>query len=826
MNNATVTTNEQYEATAVYQEKINDLNARAWAIHKSDRELARQMSREAADLSTDGPFTTSPYQRGLAESLRNLSRINWFDGNYEHSLFQAHEALTILEEQQLPQLMSEVLYTIATNYMTLGNLSQSLDFYLKQLEITEQIGDREGYGKVLLGLGMLYSEMGDHESTLAYSKQSLEVFRELGQDYWIAILFNNMCYCYFEQRDFENALAWGNEGLSFCRLHGNVRIEGVISNSIAEIYLHLDQPEKALIYLESTNSLAAEHQDTDRVIESLKLSGEVYYKRGQPRQALPFLHEALTLAEKTNYKRWMYECHQLLVEVYKKIDDFAEALVHFEQFHAIKESVQSEEVSEKLKNLEILRRTQAAQKEAELYVSLYQEEQARRTLAETMQQIGAALTDSIELGEVLDTILAQLKQIVPYDRASVLLRRGNELEFAAARGFPEGIKLVMQKVPLDPDPESQDVFLRIYHTKRPLTLTNLSDYESWHQVPNLAIPGTWLGIPLIHRDEVRGMLSLAREAVLPYDDEAIVLATTFAATAVVALENARLYNRIRRFNEQLEYEVHQRTQALQDAYEQLERLDRTKADFIAVTAHELRTPITVIKAYSQLLQKQNGQPEEDNLVTGIISGADRLHEIVNAMLMMMKIESRALEIFAEPLQMHILIADIVDGLAKDITARHLTVIIGPEVAALPSFDGDEEALKMVFENIIINAIKYTPNGGMVRIDGRDWQTPPDPDLVADAIAITVTDTGIGIAADVLELIFTKFYQTGDVALHSSGRTKFKGGGPGLGLAIARGIIEAHRGRLWAESQGYDENSLPGSQFHIVLPRTQPRPVSV
>jgi signal transduction histidine kinase len=317
------------------------------------------------------------------------------------------------------------------------------------------------------------------------------------------------------------------------------------------------------------------------------------------------------------------------------------------------------------------------------------------------------------------------------------------------------------------------------------------------------------------------MLSLVREAAVPYDEEAIALATTFAATAVVALENARLYNRTRRFNEQLEYEVRQRTQALQDAYEQLERLDRAKADFIAVTAHELRTPITVIKAYSQLLRKKEGSEADDNLVTGIISGANRLHEVVNTMLWMIKVDSHALEIFPEPLKPVELVGGIVKGLASDITDRRQRVIVDDSLTRLPSFIGDEEALKVVFSNIIVNAIKYTPDGGQIRVHGRAWQTPPQPDLPADAIAITVSDNGIGIAPELLELIFTKFYQTGNAAFHSTGKTKFKGGGPGLGLAIARGIIEAHHGRLWAESTGHNEQTFPGSHFYIVLPRIQP-----
>ncbi|MBX3058896.1 MAG: tetratricopeptide repeat protein [Anaerolineae bacterium] len=811
------------EDTAVLIARIDQLNAEAWSILTDDRERARLLSREAADLATTGPFAQNPYKRGLAESLRTLSRAAVYSGNYEYSLSQALEALSLLEEENLPALMGEVLYTIAVNYVTLGNLSAGLDFHMRQLEIVEQIGDQEGYAMALLGLGNLYAEMNDYASAQSYNEQSLAVFRGLpGHSYWMALLLNNICYNYFLQGDYQKALVSGEEGLAFCKLHGHTRIEAVISNSIAEVYLHLNEPEKALHYLETAVAVANKGDDAYIAIESLKLSGEIYFKQGRAAEALPFVQQSLLLAEQANHKRWIFACHRLLADIYRALGLFAEALTHFERFHAIKETVQSEEVNEKLKNLEIVQRTQAAQKEAELYASLYQEEQARRALAETMQRVGAALTGSIELKDVLDTILAQLALLVPYDRASLLVRRGNELEFMAMRGFPEGEGYLNQRVPLDEDPESPDVFMRIYHSRRPLALVNLADYEGWQQVSNLRVPGAWLGIPLIHRDEVRGMLSLVREASVPYDDEAIALATTFGTTAVVALENARLFNRTRRFNEQLEYEVRQRTQALQDAYEQLERLDKAKADFIAVTAHELRTPITVIKAYSQLLQKKGDEADgNDNLVAGIVSGVNRLHEIVTTMLWMVKIDSKALEIFPEPLNMVELIGQIIKGLAEDIASRKQRVIVDDSLVALPSITGDEDALKVVFANIIVNAIKYTPDGGEIRIHGRAWENPPQPDLPTDAIAITISDSGIGIAPEAQELIFTKFYQTGDVALHSSGKTKFKGGGPGLGLAIARGIIEAHHGRLWAESPGHDEKSCPGSHFHIVLPRVQP-----
>ena len=111
-----------------------------------------------------------------------------------------------------------------------------------------------------------------------------------------------------------------------------------------------------------------------------------------------------------------------------------------------------------------------------------------------------------------------------------------------------------------------------------------------------------------------------------------------------------------------------------------------------------------------------------------------------------------------------------------------------------------------------NAIKYTPDGGSITVSGRlIMENPKDPE-----IEIAVKDTGIGIDAQYHELIFEKFYQTGEVLLHSSGKTKFKGGGPGLGLAISRGIMNAHRGRIWLESTGHNEQTYPGSTVYVRL----------
>jgi len=134
---------------------------------------------------------------------------------------------------------------------------------------------------------------------------------------------------------------------------------------------------------------------------------------------------------------------------------------------------------------------------------------------------------------------------------------------------------------------------------------------------------------------------------------------------------------------------------------------------------------------------------------------------------------------------------------------------------LPPITGDGKQLHSALTRIVSNAIKYTPDGGQVTITAR--YLPKNANDSESFIEIVVADTGVGIDLDKQKLIFEKFTTASNVALHSTSSTQFMGGGAGLGLTIAKGVIEAHNGRVWVESSGYDPVALPGSKFYILLP---------
>jgi len=441
---------------------------------------------------------------------------------------------------------------------------------------------------------------------------------------------------------------------------------------------------------------------------------------------------------------------------------------------------------------------------------LYASEQRRRHLTELLELTGRALSSRLDLYEVPERILSLLNTLVPYERGSLWLKEGQIFRPITCYGFPDG-QLARQ---IELEICEGDVFQQVAELRQPVIVDDVTHEPGWTQLPWLPLHHSWLGAPILCKGELIGMVSLTRPSIGAFKPEDADLVQTFATQAGIALENAQLYAEITRFNEQLEQLVQERTEELNTAYELLERLDRTKADFIKVAAHELRTPLTVIKMSAQMLQSflaSEANAGVKSSLEGVLSGAKRLHTIVNSMLDVAKIDNQTLQMSQEDVSLKDVIGRLCENLKEPLAERRLNLTV-EGFDELPLTRADPDLLYKVFFHLVCNAIKYTPDGGQIGIQGRVCTLEGQ----ASHVEIVVSDTGIGIDSRHHELIFEKFYRTGEVILHSSGTHKFKGGGPGLGLAIVRGIVQAHGGKIWVESEGCDEKRCPGSCFYVQL----------
>lgn len=250
----------------------------------------------------------------------------------------------------------------------------------------------------------------------------------------------------------------------------------------------------------------------------------------------------------------------------------------------------------------------------------------------------------------------------------------------------------------------------------------------------------------------------------------------------------------------LENQLERSYEKLTQTFQELERVNKMKSQFIDVVSHELRTPLTVMRGYVDLVDGEYSaklDPKFSQKFKIIKANTDKLYALVESMLDISRLEKGSLEIHAEPVKVDTILDDIVANRMKDAEEKKQTLTLTVD-GSIPIINADRRRMRDVFNNLVDNAIKYTEEGGKVQVGVRDE---------GRMIHVWVKDNGIGIPLENLGKIFDRFYIVAkDDLAHQVDRI-------GLSLPIAKGIIEAHGGRLWVESQ-----VGKGSVFHIDLPK--------
>ena len=284
------------------------------------------------------------------------------------------------------------------------------------------------------------------------------------------------------------------------------------------------------------------------------------------------------------------------------------------------------------------------------------------------------------------------------------------------------------------------------------------------------------------------------------------------------------------YSQELVTRLEEKVRELQKANIELRRTDELKSKFISIAAHELRTPITVVQGYLTMLLDSKGQlrtmPNEalQSSVQGITTGIERLHALVEEMLYITQIEAGTLELHRKMMVVKDAITAAVRKLTPATAERGQTVMVEP-MEGLPYLRADAERLHHVFLNLMSNAIKFTPDGGEITVSAQATQGIElshhgrPSSASGEFVDIVFADTGIGIDPEEQERIFAPFYEIQNVELHSTSKTRFLGGGLGVGLVIARGIVEAHGGKIWAESPNPEDKLARGSKFTFILPKS-------
>jgi signal transduction histidine kinase/HAMP domain-containing protein len=421
-------------------------------------------------------------------------------------------------------------------------------------------------------------------------------------------------------------------------------------------------------------------------------------------------------------------------------------------------------------------------------VRLFQELETRtRDLGQSLQETGAlsevirAVSSSLDLREVLDTVARRAITLSASDGCGIFEVRpgGQGFDVVVSDGLSAQILDGVRAIDMD---LRQGTFGRATETGSPIQIPEVAEARDYPFRALFLAEGlrAVLTVPMGGEGVARGIV-LVRRSAGSFDERVVTLIKALANQSSVAIANAHLFREV------------------QDKGRQLEIANRHKSEFLANMSHELRTPLNAIIGFSEVLLKRMFGPlneKQEDYLQDVLSSGRHLLSLINDILDLSKVEAGRMELELGRFDLPQALQDTLI-LVRERATRHgiaLDLHVDPELGA---FVGDERKIKQVLLNLVSNAVKFTPEGGSVEVRA----APTD-----GVVEISVSDTGIGIAAEDHEAIFEEFRQVGSDYAH-------KREGTGLGLTLARKFVELHGGRIWVKSQpGH------GSTFTFSLPR--------
>jgi len=357
--------------------------------------------------------------------------------------------------------------------------------------------------------------------------------------------------------------------------------------------------------------------------------------------------------------------------------------------------------------------------------------------------------------------------------------------------------------------------------------------------------GCLTAVPLIARNGAIGVMHLMHPSRRDYTSEELRFLAGVGTQMGNVVEQTRLFAELHWKSAELlrshrlleksshnlclsEIKLKQNLALVEQANLELSRLDRMKNKFLGMVSHEFNTPLTSIISGSDYLLQQGCGPGSDQVLEMVRDGGLRLKELVADLLKLIRLEARGGKLDTRALHLKLSLESLKEQLEPQLSERGQTLQL-TGLDALPFFDGDGKYLERIFSELLLNAIRFTPQGGEIEVTGRvvdsDGLRGRRGTLerfnseflgrIGDRcyLEVEVRDNGIGIPAAEQQGIFEIFYEVGEIRHHSSGRGRSQGKGAGLGLAIVKGMVEAHGGMVWVESG-------PGSSFFLVLPLEQ------
>jgi signal transduction histidine kinase len=421
----------------------------------------------------------------------------------------------------------------------------------------------------------------------------------------------------------------------------------------------------------------------------------------------------------------------------------------------------------------------------------------------SLTNIGKTISLRYTTDQLLMAIYTECKKVIDCSLFAIALLDDSTNELSFELDMRDGAMLPKERLPVGPGLNSW-----VVSNHQPLLIGSVADESrlGLKAVADSKPTESWIGVPMIARDRVIGVISVESYRKHAFNQDDVILLTAIANQAAVAIENQQLYKDLEGLTYALEQRVMERTNELREANLRLMAADRSKNQFLANMSHELRTPLNSIIGFSSVLlegARHSLAPRFYKFLENIHTAGNHLLELINDILDLSKIEAGKMELRADTFDLHETVA-AVERVMKGFASEARVQIVSRVEQDVPTVCLDEGRLKQILFNLLSNAVKFSPQGGPVSVNVSFLGRALSP-LGVDTVRIDVADQGVGIPPDELQRIFDEFYQT------EQGRRSRKGG-TGLGLSLTRNFVELHRGTI-------EVDSTPGrgSTFTLYLP---------
>jgi len=342
----------------------------------------------------------------------------------------------------------------------------------------------------------------------------------------------------------------------------------------------------------------------------------------------------------------------------------------------------------------------------------------------------------------------------------------------------------------------------IFKKERPVLINSIIENidRRWRFLDILKVE-SFIAAPIIVKNKPAGLIIMGGASLYgktAKDD--IELSSILSSQIGTAIENIKLYTELFSSHKELERRVLERTHELEKLNEELKKLNKMKSDFISAVSHELRTPLTSIKGYASILMAGklgDVLPAQKERLEKIDKHSNSLVHLINNLLDIARIESGNVQMDIKETSLKEMLDSVVDIIMPQVKEKNISIKIESKIKP-DIIKADHAQLERALLNLLSNAVKFTPEKGNVKVEVKEW---------GDEIQFTVEDTGIGIPKQDIPKVFQEFFRA-DNALGQ----KIKG--TGLGLSLVKKIVEAHKGRIWFNSE-----LGKGTRFTFTIPKS-------